>query len=207
MFDFFAFLSFVAITMYTPGPNNIMSMTHSQKYGFKKTLNFLFGVFTGVIILIFLSCIFNFFMFENISFFKFIIGPIGAAYLVYLAYLIAFKKEKGENKEKPGRGYNSSSIISYSTGVMLQFINPKGVIFAITITSSFILPHFQNIFIFFIFSVGLAAVALSSVCLWAFFGSLFNRFFKNYGKIFNYVMAALLIYTAISISGITELFK
>ncbi len=203
MFDFLAFISFAAIAIYTPGPNNIMAMTHSQKFGLKDTLKFLFGVLTGVTILVFISCIFNLFMFENISLFKWIIGPIGAIYMLYLAYLIAFKKDVGKQKE--GKGYNSSAMISYPTGIILQFINPKGVIFAITIASSFILPFFKNVGIFFLFSVGMGIFAFTSVFLWAVFGSLFNRFFKNYGKVFNYIMAALLCYSAISISGVLDL--
>ncbi|WP_312815044.1 hypothetical protein [Sedimentibacter sp.] len=37
-----AFISYAFITSFTPGPNNIMSMTNATKYGFKKSLPFNF---------------------------------------------------------------------------------------------------------------------------------------------------------------------
>ena len=87
MFDFVAFISYVAIVMYTPGPNNIMSMTHVQRYGYRKTLDFMLGVLTGVSFLVFISCYFNLFLYENVAFFKSIVGPLGALYMLYLAWL------------------------------------------------------------------------------------------------------------------------
>lgn len=33
-----AFLSYVIITTFTPGPNNIMAMSNSSRYGFKNSL-------------------------------------------------------------------------------------------------------------------------------------------------------------------------
>ena len=205
MFDFVAFISYVAIVIYTPGPNNIMSMTHSQRYGFQKTLNFMLGVFTGVSILVFLSCYFNLFLFENVSFFKAIVGPLGALYMLYLAWLI-IRPEKNDDPKKKGKGYANKALISYPSGVLLQFLNPKGVIFALTVSSNFILPFFKGNFVYIIFSVSMGLVAFSSVSMWGWFGSLFNRFFSQYGKVFNYLMAGFLVYSAISISGILTLF-
>lgn len=43
----FAFLSYVMLTTFTPGPNNIMSMSTASKYGFRKSLRFTSGVFAG----------------------------------------------------------------------------------------------------------------------------------------------------------------
>lgn len=205
MFDFVAFISYVAIVMYTPGPNNIMSMSHSQRYGFKKTLDFMLGVFTGVSILVFLSCYFNLFLFENITFFKSIVGPLGAIYMLYLAWII-IKPEKPDETAKNGKGYTNKAQITYPTGVLLQFLNPKGVIFALTVSSNFILPFFDGNLAYIIFSIGLGLAAFSSVSLWGGFGALFNRFFSQYGRVFNYLMAGFLVYSAISISGILTLF-
>ncbi|HWJ02835.1 MAG TPA: lysine transporter LysE, partial [Verrucomicrobiae bacterium] len=35
--NFAAFLSYVLVTSFTPGPNNIMSMSNASRYGFKKS--------------------------------------------------------------------------------------------------------------------------------------------------------------------------
>jgi hypothetical protein len=36
--NFAAFLSYVLVTTFTPGPNNIMSMSNASRYGFKKSI-------------------------------------------------------------------------------------------------------------------------------------------------------------------------
>jgi len=206
VFDFVAFISYVAIVMYTPGPNNIMSMTHVQRYGYRKTLDFMLGVLTGVSFLVFISCYFNLFLFENVAIFKSIVGPLGAVYMLYLAWII-IKPEKEDDSGTSGKGYANKALISYPSGVLLQFLNPKGVIFALTVSSNFILPFFNSNWVFILFSVSMGLVAFSSVSLWGWFGSLFNRFFSQYGKVFNYLMAGFLVYSAISISGILNLFS
>ncbi len=202
MFDLFGFISYVAIVMYTPGPNNIMSMAHAKKHGFRKTLDFMMGVFTGVFVILILSSYFNLLLYENIPVFKQIMGPIGAAYMIYLAIMIIKTKDSDEIAEEEKE--EEEQTISYITGTLIQFLNPKGLIFGITVTSTFILPYFQSFLILGLFSGFLAAVAFSSVALWGFSGTLFKRFFTQYGKIFNWVLGLLLIYTAISISGLFE---
>ena len=43
--NFTAFVSYVLITTFTPGPNNIMSMSNASRYGFKRSIMFNVGVF------------------------------------------------------------------------------------------------------------------------------------------------------------------
>ncbi|MFP4461426.1 MAG: LysE family translocator, partial [Thermotogota bacterium] len=117
------------------------------------------------------------------------------------------RPEKKDEREKKGRGYANKALISYPTGVLMQFLNPKGVIFALTVSSNFILPFFEGNLVYILFSISMGLVAFSSVSMWGWFGSLFNKFFGNYGKIFNYLMAGFLVYSAISISGILTFFS
>jgi threonine/homoserine/homoserine lactone efflux protein len=35
-----AFLAYILVTAYTPGPNNILSMSNGSMYGFKKSFPF-----------------------------------------------------------------------------------------------------------------------------------------------------------------------
>ncbi len=64
MFPLIPFLSYVFVVTFTPGPNNIMSMVNASQYGYKKTLNFIFGVLTGFILIMILSSYFNLFLFK-----------------------------------------------------------------------------------------------------------------------------------------------
>ena len=42
--NFFAFITYVVVTTFTPGPNNMMAMSNGLQDGFRKTLRFLAGV-------------------------------------------------------------------------------------------------------------------------------------------------------------------
>jgi len=123
--------------------------------------------------------------------------------MLYLAWII-IKPEKPEEETKSGKGYANKAQITYPTGIMLQFLNPKGVIFALTVSSNFILPFFEGSFSYIILSICLGLAAFSSVSVWGWLGTLFNRFFSQYGKVLNYLMAGFLVYSAISISGVLD---
>ena len=47
MFNTAAFLSYVFIVTFTPGPNNITSMASANTSGYRRTLEFIRGVTSG----------------------------------------------------------------------------------------------------------------------------------------------------------------
>ena len=96
MFNLGAFLSYVFVVTFTPGPNNIMAMANAGKYGFRRTLKFNLGVFTGFLVLLLSSSYFNLFLFNVIPKIRTFMGILGAGYMVYLAFKIMNGKEKKE---------------------------------------------------------------------------------------------------------------
>jgi|LGOV01.1.fsa_nt_gb threonine/homoserine/homoserine lactone efflux protein len=199
MFNLAAFLSYVIVVTYTPGPNNIMSMANASQYGFKQTLRFMFGVLTGGFFLVLSSCYFNLLLFNLIPRIKTVMGIIGAAYMVYLAIKIMKSKPSGDNDKK--------GSLNFTTGVLLQFINPKFLLYAVTVTSNFVVPYYNSHFQLIMFSAFLAVTGFSSLALWALFGSGFKKFLSDYHRPFNIAMGLLLMYSAVSISGIMHMFK
>ena len=99
MFNWFAFVSYVVVSSITPGPNNLMCMANGTRYGFRKGLKFCFGVALGfsLIVLCAIGC--NFFIYEYIPAILKLMTPIGAAYILWLAWTIWRDKPK-EKKEK-----------------------------------------------------------------------------------------------------------
>ncbi len=204
MFQTGAFLSYVIVVSFTPGPNNILSMVNASRDGFKKTLRFLLGIFTGFFTLLILSSYFNLILFNLMPKIKLLMSIIGAVYMTYLAIKIMKSKPSGD-KEENDSGKSKRKVNSFTTGLAMQFVNPKGVLFCITVVANFIIPYYKSGFTLFLFSLFLALVGFSSVCSWALFGSLFNRFIVKYQKPFNIAMGLLLLYSAYSISGISQL--
>lgn len=198
MFKWVPFLSYVFVVTFTPGPNNILSLVNANKFGYKKTLNFLLGIFTGFTIIILLSSYFNLLLFKIIPKIKIYMGILGALYMTYLAVkIMTGKLEKNEDSDQ--------QLNTFYTGVLLQFINPKVILYGITVVSNFIIPHYKSNIALIMFSVLLASAAFVSTSCWALFGSIFREFLAKYERPFNIAMGLLLLYSAYTISGISNI--
>lgn len=215
MFNLTAFLSYVFAVTFTPGPNNIMAMANASKFGYKKTLEFISGVFMGFVIIMILSSYFNLLLFNIIPKIKIFMGILGAGYMIYLAKKIMENKDSDDDKENeeiseekkdPKDNEGVKKLNLFFTGIIMQFVNPKAILYGITVVSNFIIPYYKSNVVLILFSIFLGTVAFISTSCWALFGSLFNKFLSKYRKQFNVVMGLLLIYSALSISGVTHLF-
>lgn len=185
-----AFLSYVIITTFTPGPNNIMAMSNATRYGFKKSISFNCGVFFGFLIIMVLSSFLSVTLYKIIPSIKPVMTFIGASYILWLAWKIY--------KSKPHAEDGSHDTSTFTAGILLQFVNVKVIIYCITIVSTFMVPYYDSVFVLSMFSLFLAAVSFLSTCSWAMFGSIFQKFLFRNERIVNTAMALLLVYTALS---------
>ena len=192
MINLVPFLSYVFVTTFTPGPNNIMSLTNANRDGFKKTINFNFGVFAGFLVIMLACSYFNLLLFNLIPRIKIFMSIVGAAYMVYLAYKIYTSKPVVEESD-------NTHINSFQTGFIMQFVNVKVILYGITAFSSFIIPYYNNLSTLILFSILLAFIGFVSTSCWAMFGALFQKLMSKYWKTFNTIMSLLLIYSAIAI--------
>lgn len=190
--NFSAFLSYVIITTFTPGPNNIMSMSNASRYGFKKSFPFNVGVFFGFFIIISLCSFFSVTLFNFIPSIKPIMTYIGVAYILWLAWK-TYKSKTHSIDE------NEKYTNTFFTGFILQFVNLKVILYGITTISTFIIPYYKSAFVLAIFSVILAFIGFISTCCWSLFGSILQKFFENHSTVINTVMALLLVYCAVSL--------
>ena len=174
---------------------------NGNQHGFKKTLRFIAGIVIGFLIILTLACFFNLFLFEQLPKIQPFMRVLGAVYMLYLvSKIMAFHPfSKFLKKRKPLK--KSPVVLNFTTGITLQFVNVKAILFAITITSGFIIPYFSTPVMLIFFSLLLASITFISTALWTIFGSLFNKFLATYSKPFNMAMSALLIYSALSILG------
>ncbi|MCP3773305.1 LysE family transporter [Paenibacillus sp. MZ04-78.2] len=187
------FLSYIIATSFTPGPNNIMAMSNANKYGLRKTFRFIFGVTVGFFAIMLLSSFFNLVLYNYIPRIQIVMNLLGSLYMAYLAFKI-MKVHKTQNKEQV-----TDTLNSFFTGFILQFINPKGILYGITAISTFVIPFYKSGLSLLLFSMLLAFVGFLSTFMWAVFGSLFQKFLSNYEQPFHIAMGLLLLYSAISI--------
>jgi len=187
----FAFLSYVMLTTFTPGPNNIMSMTNASRFGFRRSLRFTTGVFVGFFVLMTLACAFSLTLYAALPRVKPVMTVIGAAYILWLAYKTVATPLHTEQ--------GSTTTSSFLSGVLLQFVNPKAILYGITSASTFLVPYYTSWLVLQGFCLFMAAVSFVATSSWATFGSLFERFLTRYGTVVSWVMAGLLVYCAVSL--------
>ena len=88
---------------------------------------------------------------------------------------------------------------TFTAGLTLQFINPKVILYGITVIATFVVPYYKSNISLILFSLILAFVGFLATSCWAYFGSLLQNFLNQYNQLFNICMSILLIYSAISI--------
>ena len=115
---------------FTPGPNNAVASYSAFNFGFKKTIPLIMGVGFGYTVLVILINFVLISVFKEYPIIQEIIRILGTIFLIYLAYKIATADvSNDESKRNP--------VTFYDTFIF-QFINPKGVMAAITLISKFV---------------------------------------------------------------------
>ncbi len=190
------FLIFLFVSSFTPGPNNFLALSHANQYGFKATRPFCYGVGAGFFTLVMICSIFNDVLAKILPFIKLPLAILGAGYMLYLAYKVVMSiRRSSVTNSSQRKGLNNM----FANGFVLQFINPKGVLFGITAAAVFIIPYFDSLHAYFWIALLMGATGMVSTLSWGLGGALFQNFIRKYNKSFNIVMALLLVYTAITI--------
>ena len=178
---------FMLGTSCSPGPNNIVASYSGFNFGVAKTFPHMLGVifgFTSVVSVLNFGLINIFKLYPLI---QEILKISGSIFLVYLAYKIAFSKNTKESKKE--------NPVKFVETFFFQFLNPKGVIVAIIIVSTYVESgsNFVN-YSFWVILVSFIT-AFISITFWTFVGKFFRRFATNekFIKVFNYVMSCLLL--------------
>lgn len=189
--NYAAYLSYIFLTAFTPGPNNVMAMSNASKYGFKKGFRFNFGVLFGFLIVMTVCAAFSSLLYDFIPQIEPAMLCIGAAYILWLAWSV-WRDQPHSGKK---RVMQTNSITS---GMVLQFINVKVILYGITGMSAFILPYYKGFLTVFPFVLLMSFVGFAGTCCWASFGAIFEIFFNKHKKIINALLALLLVYCAVS---------
>ncbi len=182
-----AFLVFAAVMFFTPGPNNIMVMSSGLTHGFRRTLPHITGVVIGFAFMVGAVGVGFGTIFIAFPLLQVMLKYAGAAYLVYLAVMIAMS-----GPPKPGE--TARGPMTFWGAAMFQWVNVKGWVAIIgTITAYAAIASFpMNIVLqVLIFLV----MGTASITTWTLFGSALRPLLTSALAVraFNLVMAALLL--------------
>jgi cysteine/O-acetylserine efflux protein len=190
MLNWTSFLSYILVTAYTPGPNNIMSMNNAAAHGFRKGIPFNLGIWAAFSVVMALCALFSAALYALVPKIQLPMKLLGASYMLYLAWKTA----------RPGHAEAGRAAIGgFWSGFALQFVNPKIFIYGVTAMSSYILPAYGSPPILLAFALFLAFVGFSANLCWAASGALFLRLFSRHSRAVNAAMAVLLGYCAVSL--------
>jgi len=172
---------------FTPGPNNAVAAYSGFNFGIRKTLPLILGVGFGYTTLIILINFVLISTFKNYPIIQEIIKVLGTFFLIYLAYKISFSKISSDGK--------TENPVKFLDKFIFQFINPKGVMAGVTLSSNFV-EQGENYLNHSIWVIVVCSVtAFLSIISWTFLGKFLRKFAtnNNFIKRFNYAMSLLLI--------------
>ncbi|WP_024506722.1 LysE family translocator [Bradyrhizobium sp. ARR65] len=184
----FAFILFAIVMFFTPGPNNIMVLSSGLTYGFRRTLPHIAGITIGFAFMVGAVGLGFGTIFIAYPVLQTILKYAGAAYLIYLAVVIAMS-----GPPTPGEDDNRGPMTFWGAAVF-QWINVKGWVMVIgTITAYAAIARFPlNIAIQTLLCLFLGVL---STMTWTLFGSALRPVLKSERAVraFNVAMALLLL--------------
>jgi threonine/homoserine/homoserine lactone efflux protein len=185
---FIAFVMFALVMFFTPGPNNVMLLSSGLTYGFRRTLPHIAGITVGVAFMVAAVGLGLGTIFIAYPVLQTVLKYAGAAYLIYLAVVIAISRPAAADRDVR-RG-----PMTFWGAAMFQWINAKGWVMVIgTITAyAAIAVYPWNIIIQTVLSLVMGA---ASTIVWALFGTSLRPVLASPKAVraFNLLMAVLLL--------------
>lgn len=185
------FILFAFVASITPGPTNLICFVLGSKKGLFSALPFIIGASFGAACILWLS---GFGLASLIVIFpilKSMMAWTGLVWISYLAYLLYFDTNPQQFKD-------DKKSVSYQTGALLQLLNPKTWVMAISVNGIFSLPGANSTIQMFYLAVIFFIVAIPCLLAWSFLGHSAKSFkhFPKWQKIINRCLALLLLITA-----------
>ena len=119
----------------------------------------------------------------------------GAAYILYLAYGTLKASYNFDEDVKPA---------GFIQGMLLQVLNPKLIVYGLTLFSTFLAPITSLPGQLFIAVILLTATSFSSISVWTLFGTAIKTYLHNpQVKLgVNILLSLFLIYSALNLAGL-----
>lgn len=184
-------LSYVLISTFTPGPSNLSVSTLAVVHGFRPTLRYQAGLVAGVAVMMLAAGLLSARLMAWFPRLEPVLRYGGAAYLLYLAWGLLRATYAFRERPAPPLGFGH--------GLALQLSNPKLVVYAFTLFTTFLAPLSGRAG-WIVFAAGLLALVNLAACVvWGLFGSGLKARLRDSRRArwANAAMAALLAYAAV----------
>lgn len=196
MIEIAPLLAFVLVTTFTPGPGNITSAAMGMVHGYRRTLRFLSGIVAGYFMIMILCAFLSGRLLAILPAVEPVLRIAGAAYILWLAV--------GTIRATYAFSEETTSPLRFKHGFFLQALNPKAMVFGLTLYTTFLAQIAGNTAALAISTLLLATTTFCSVSLWAYGGVQIQQFLhlEHVRRSVNLLLFALLVYCAVTLSGI-----
>lgn len=186
-----SFLAYAFTTALTPGPNNFLTLNTVSRFGIKRSGPMMAGILCGIGMIMLITAILSSLLAAWIPQLSVIARYLGAAYILYLAYrLFTSPAPSVDPTQKAPR---------FVTGLGLQFLNVKIILYAITSLNSFVLPMTSDPLIVASYALLLTSISGISLVIWAALGVALTRLMQKHYRIINTILALILLESAITL--------
>ena len=194
--DVIPLISFVLVTTFTPGPNNLSSASMGVLFGYRHTLRYLSGITAGFFLVMLLCAGLSGLLLRVIPSLEAILRMVGAVYILWLAVVTLRTHYAFDETGQPA--------MAFSKGLFLQLVNPKVAVYGLTLYSTFLASVSQKPGYLALSACLLATTAFCATSTWAIFGSLIRKYLHHARsrKWVNLILTLLLGYTAVKLSGL-----
>jgi cysteine/O-acetylserine efflux protein len=196
-----ALVSFVLVTTFTPGPNNISAMSSGITYGYGKSLKFLSGIVVGFFVVMCICALIATMLFKSLPFVEPYLQVIGSLYIVWLA-IHTFMSSL--NADAP-----SAKALGFHDGLLLQVLNIKVIVYGLTLYSTFFASISGKEILIGLSATALAIIGFAAISLWNLAGTSLSRFLQKavLRRILASALSLLLLYSAAESSGLMRLIE
>ncbi|PQP84991.1 lysine transporter LysE [Paenibacillus sp. PCH8] len=187
------FLIYCIVVTFTPGPSNIVILSSTQKIGARKTMPYVGGATLAFGLLLAASAYLNHLLAAVMPGILKVMQIVGCVYMLYLAYQV-YKMGSTENAPK--------QVTGFWNGLIMQFVNPKVVLFTFTVIPSYVLPYYDSSLSSLLFVLLITLIGFLAYSSWVVFGTVFRSLLNRHQKLLSILMALFLLYSAIIVSGV-----
>lgn len=173
----------IIVVGFTPGPANLYALACCLKYGRRRALKMWRGLVVGFVFVASTLAILTHLLGEVLGDYVLYFRYFGAAYIFWLAWKI-FRDS--------GRMDPEAEECSFRSGMIMQLLNAKMMLLDLTVFSVYVLPYSDRLIdLGIIVVLLLLAGPLANLC-WLYAGAWLRRFFQQYRRRLDNVMAVLL---------------
>ncbi|HPR64935.1 MAG TPA: LysE family transporter [Thermoanaerobaculia bacterium] len=198
MIDLDATITFIAVTLYTPGPNNILCASLGALYGYRRTVPFIMGAVAGFWLVMALCAFLAGGLNRLVPGAVPVLKYVGAGYILWLAWGVYQSSGRLLEKSEEARP------LGFLNGFALQFVNPKVAFFGLTLFSLFLSEWSTSFLTLLWVPILLALVGFSANAIWAFGGQAIMKRLGTPGRAraLGVVLSSALVYIALDLADL-----